>query len=149
MSNINLHPIESLMKTSMENIKQMIEVNTVIGDAIETSEGTIIMPITKASFGFVAGGAEYCIFKKDNTVKEDDEDNRYPFGGGSGAGISVQPVAFMVIEENEVKLLHVHHNFGNSFKIIEEIPNIINQIGNYINSNIKSKKIVEKISEEN
>ncbi|NLK97976.1 MAG: sporulation protein YtfJ, partial [Epulopiscium sp.] len=59
MANSNQHPIEALMKTAMGSIKEMVEVSTVVGDPIETTEGTVIMPITKATFGFAAGGAEY------------------------------------------------------------------------------------------
>lgn len=141
MMNPNQHPIESLMKTAMENIKEMIEVNTIVGDAIETSEGTVIMPITKVSFGFAAGGAEY-----GKTNKADKEENdscnlseRYPFGGGSGAGVSVQPVAFMVMEKDNVQIMHIHHHFGTMSKVLEEAPNLIGKLEGYLNSKSKSK----------
>ena len=53
------HPIENIMKTTMENIKEMIDVNTIVGDAVETADGSVIIPISRVSFGFVAGGGEY------------------------------------------------------------------------------------------
>lgn len=68
------HPIENVMKTTMENLKEMIDVNTIVGDAVETAEGTVIVPISKVSFGFIAGGGEY---KEEGASKK-------AFGNGSG-----------------------------------------------------------------
>lgn len=84
------HPIQSLMKTAMESIKEMVDVNTIVGDAVETADGTVIIPISRVTFGFAAGGGDY---------EHEDEvqgSNAHPFGGGSGAGVSVRPVGFLV-----------------------------------------------------
>lgn len=146
MINTNQHPIESLMKTAMENIREMIEVNTVVGDAIETAEGTIIMPITKAAFGFAAGGAEYGTIKKESSSdqQEENEQSRYPFGGGSGAGVNVQPVAFMVIEKGKVQMMHVNYHFGTMSKVMEEAPNLISKLGSLLDSKLENRKNLEK-----
>jgi len=92
------HPIESLMGTSMENIRDMVDVNTVIGDAVETQDGSTIIPVSKVSFGFVAGGGEYA-------GGFDGGQAQLPFAGGAGAGVSVHPVGFLVCSANGVRLL--------------------------------------------
>lgn len=83
------HPIQSLMKTAMESIKEMVDVNTIVGDAVETGDGTVIIPISRVTFGFAAGGGDY---EPEETVSS----GMHPFGGGSGAGVSVRPVGFLV-----------------------------------------------------
>ncbi|HEY8361848.1 MAG TPA: GerW family sporulation protein, partial [Tissierellaceae bacterium] len=83
------------MKTAMESIKDMVNVNTIIGDAVETPDGSVIIPVSRVTFGFAAGGSEF--FVRTSQDKEKNQElQKMPFGGGSGAGVSVQPVAFMV-----------------------------------------------------
>lgn len=82
------HPIEGLMTTAMNSIKDMVDVNTIIGDPIEASNNTVIIPISKVSFGFAAGGSEFKGETIDEYSKQDDDEQiqyRLPFGGGSGA----------------------------------------------------------------
>ena len=90
-----MHPIENMMKTSMEQIREMVDVNTIIGDPVHTQEGGVIIPISKASFGFVAGGGEYGTggSMRESSGKDSTEN---PFAGGSGAGISLHPMAFVI-----------------------------------------------------
>lgn len=115
------HPIESLMKSTLENLKAMIDVNTVIGDPIKSQDGTLIIPISKVSLGFASGGSE---FSQQNSR---DEDSKYPFGGGSGSGVSVKPVAFLVIQNSSVRLIPVDQQNINIFdRLLDQIPNIIN-----------------------
>jgi len=92
------HPIESLMSTSMENIREMVDVNTVVGDPVATQDGSTIIPISKVSFGFVAGGGEYA-------AGMHQQQEGLPFAGGAGAGVSVHPVGFLVCSSNGVRLL--------------------------------------------
>lgn len=92
------HPIGSLMQTTLENIKDMVDVNTVIGEPIPTSGGATIIPVSKVSFGFLSGGGDY------DSAKLPVRENA-PFAGGSGAGVSVQPVGFLVVGEDGVKVL--------------------------------------------
>lgn len=93
------HPIESLMSTSMESIREMVDVNTVVGDPVATQDGSTIIPISRVSFGFVAGGGEY----RGTPVQPGTES--LPFAGGAGAGVSVHPVGFLVCSQNGVRLL--------------------------------------------
>ncbi len=108
------HPIEALMKTTMESLKQMIDVNTIVGDAVETPDGTTIIPISRVSFGFASGGGDYKgdDGSSDNGGRYEDEqsqDKSLPFAGGTGAGVSVQPVAFMIVGKEKTKLISVDH----------------------------------------
>ena len=93
------HPIESLMGVSMEQIKDMVDVNTVIGDAVQTQDGSTIIPISRVSFGFVAGGGEYAVSGAQVGAYG------LPFAGGAGAGVSIHPMGFLVCGRNGVRLL--------------------------------------------
>ncbi|MGE5397121.1 MAG: GerW family sporulation protein [Chitinophagales bacterium] len=136
MENNMGHPIENLMKTAMESIKQMVDVNTVVGDAVESNDGTVIIPISQVSCGFAAGGAEFNSdqVKNEQTKNEQNknEQNDIPFGGGSGAGVSVKPVGFLVVKPNDVRLLAVN---GNQLaeRVVDLTPQIIDKIESLMN----------------
>ncbi|NLV76612.1 MAG: sporulation protein YtfJ [Tissierellia bacterium] len=99
------HPIEGLMHTTMNSLKEMVDVNTIIGDPVQSPDGLIIIPVSKICFGFASGGTE---FKKTFSSKDINlPDEKLPFGGGSGAGVSVQPVGFIVVGQEQIKLLTV------------------------------------------
>ncbi|MBL4930957.1 GerW family sporulation protein [Clostridium paridis] len=128
----NSHPIENLMRCTMENLIQMIDVNTVIGDTVQTNDGSFIIPISKVSFGFASGGSEFGAEKTNKATTSD-----FPFGGGSGAGVSVKPVAFLVLRENSIRLLPVDVN--NTYdRIVDTIPQIIEIIKESMNKQPKS-----------
>ncbi len=144
------HPIQGLMFTAMNSIKDMIDVDTIIGDPIQASNSTVIIPISKVSFGFVAGGSEFKGETVDEYNKKDkDEQIQYslPFGGGSGAGVSINPIAFLVVQENIVKLLPVNHSTSLD-KILDYIPDLLEKahcvIGNNMNKNNKKVDDIEK-----
>jgi len=90
------------MKTAMQSIKEMVDVNTVVGDAVETNDGTVIIPVSQVVCGFAAGGGDYEL--ANGSGKE------LPFAGGSGAGVSVKPVGFLVVRMNDVRLISTHGN---------------------------------------
>lgn len=113
------------MKTTMESLKEMVDVNTIVGDAVETPDGTVIIPISKVTFGFATGGTEYEAKTKSNT-NGDSKETKFPFGGGTGAGISVQPVAFMIVGNGTIRLLPVNQN-AMFERIIDLIPRIIDE----------------------
>ena len=107
------HPIEGLMLTAMSSIKDMIDVDTIIGEPIEAPNNIVVIPISKVSFGFAAGGSEFNGETLDNYKKQEKDEQiqyRLPFGGGAGAGVSLNPVAFLVIQNDVVKLLPVEHS---------------------------------------
>ena len=95
------HPIHNLMKISMENIKQMVDVDTIVGNPVKTENGETIIPVSKVSFGFAAGGSE---FEAERKTSSNDQP---PFGGGSGGGVSITPIAFLVVNQSGVELKHI------------------------------------------
>lgn len=130
------HPIEALMKTAMESIKEMVDVNTVVGNAVETPGGTVIIPISRVACGFAAGGGEYESGKEKS--KNGDSQNgggvntsaysdKIPFGGGSGAGVSVQPAGFLVVSNDQIRFLPVDGNVTID-RMIDLAPSLLNQI---------------------
>lgn len=129
------HPIEGLMTTAMQSIKEMVDVNTIVGDAVQAPDGTVIIPISKVSFGFAAGGGDY----SSETKSEENKQDKLPFAGGSGAGVSINPVAFMVCGENHVKLLPVNIN-SSVDKILDLVPELVEKANDLLNSKLSKKK---------
>lgn len=126
------HPIESLIKTSMESIKEMVDVNTIVGDAVETHDGSVIIPVSKVTFGFAAGGGEFNLKASQDSDKNSQKN--YPFGGGSGAGVSVQPVAFMIVGQGQIRLLPVTQS-AMIERIIDIAPQILDQLKSILKKN--------------
>ena len=140
------HPIEGLMITAMNSIEDMIDVNTIIGEPIETKEGTVIIPISRVSFGFAAGGSEFrgeTIDEYSKREKEEQIQYRLPFGGGSGAGVNINPVAFLIVQGKSVKLLQVEH-MNTVDKLIDYIPEAIEKIESIFKKENKDDNIKEK-----
>ena len=136
------HPIEGLMTTAMNSIKDMVDVNTIIGDPIEASNNIVIIPISKVSFGFASGGSEFKGETIDEYTKKEKEEAiqyRLPFGGGSGAGVSINPIAFLVIQSNNVKLMPVNHS-SSLDKLLDYMPDLIEKTNNVMNRCIQNKK---------
>ena len=143
---MNEHPIEGLMVTAMNSIQDMIDVNTIIGEPIETSNNVIIIPISKVGFGFAAGGSEFKGETIDEYNKKDKEEAiqyRLPFGGGSGAGVSISPVAFLVVQPNNVKLLPVTHSSAVD-RLLDYVPDLIEKTNSYLNKSMQNKKEEKK-----
>ena len=136
------HPIEGLMLTAMNSIQDMVDVNTIIGEPIETSNNIVIIPISKVSFGFAAGGSEFSgetINEYSKKEKEEEIQYRLPFGGGSGAGVTINPIAFLVIQPNNVKLMPVTHS-SSLDKLLDYVPDLIEKTNNIMNRCIQNKK---------
>lgn len=140
------HPIEGLMVTAMNSIRDMIDVNTIIGEPIETTNNIIIIPISKVGFGFATGGSEFkteAINEYSKRDKQEDIQYKLPFGGGSGAGVSISPVAFLVVQGNCVKLLPVDHNSAID-KLLDYVPDLMEKLNNMINKQMNNKKEEKK-----
>ncbi len=140
------HPIEGLMLTAMNSIQDMVDVNTIIGEPIETNNNMVIIPISKVGFGFAAGGSEFKGETIDEYTKKDKEEQvqyRLPFGGGSGAGVSISPVAFLVVSPNNVKLLPVNHSSAID-KLIDYVPDLMEKVNSYLNKTMQNKKEEKK-----
>lgn len=140
------HPIENLMVTAMNSIQDMIDVNTIIGEPIETSNNVVIIPISKVGFGFAAGGSEFKGETIDEYTKKEKEEAiqyRLPFGGGSGAGVSISPVAFLVVQPNSVKLLPVEH-CSSVDRLLDYVPDLMEKMNNFLNKSMQNKKEEKK-----
>ena len=139
---MNEHPIENLMITAMSSIQNMVDVNTIIGEPIETQVGITIIPISKVSFGFAAGGSEFRgETLKEYNKKDKDEEIQYklPFGGGAGAGVSINPVAFLVVQEGSVKLMPVDHDSCLD-RILDYVPDLMQKMNEMFNKTIQEKE---------
>ncbi|WP_018131945.1 GerW family sporulation protein [Effusibacillus pohliae] len=119
------HPIQSLMQTAMENLKEMVDVNTIIGDAVETPDGSVILPISKVGFGFAAGGSE---FEVDRAGGGSGNGADFPFGGGAGGGVSITPIGFLVVSNGQVKLLSSEAPNQLYERLIDMAPQVIEKI---------------------
>ena len=128
------HPIDNLMSTAMQNIKEMVDVDTIVGAPVETPDGSVIIPISRVGSGFAAGGSEFG--KKEN-------ESEAMFGGGSGGGVSISPVAFMVVGQGQIKLLPIEQSGNPVDKILDMIPGIVDKVNEKINQK-KAEKAEKK-----
>lgn len=120
------HPIGDLMETTMSKIREMVDVNTIVGQPISTVDGITIIPVSKVSFGFASGGSDFA------TKKQTDSQNN-AFGGGSGAGVNIAPVAFLVVKDGNVRLISVAPPANTTVdRIVELAPEVIDKIVNLI-----------------
>ncbi len=129
----------NLIKNTMENLKSMIDVETIIGDPIITSNDITIIPLSKLTFGFISGGSEIPL-KTNSNLKD-----AYPFGGGSSSGVSIKPIALLVVKNDSIRLIPV--NSSNSSKILDSIPQLINFIEDLCINNSEKKKSKHTSSE--
>ncbi len=125
------HPIEGMMDTTLEKIKEMVDINTIVGDPITSSDGSVIIPVSKISYGFASGGSDF-------PTKSQSE--KTFFGGGTGAGISITPVAFITICNGNVKLLQIDPYNSTVDRVIGMVPEAVDKISGLINKNGKKEK---------
>ena len=110
--------LEGLMSTSMEKIRELVDVNTIVGSPVTSPDGTVIIPISKVSFGFVSGGSDI----PSSAPKE-------VFAGGSGAGITIKPQAFIVVKrDGDVKLLELGAKDNPVDSLVEGIPGLVSKV---------------------
>ncbi len=119
------HPIEGIMYTALQGLKDMIDVNTIVGDAITTPDGSVIIPISKVALGFGVGGTE---FEKFNAKKFDGGEPKNMFGGGTGGGISLTPEAFLVVGNGKIRMISVTPQNGVYDRLLDLAPAAIDKI---------------------
>ena len=129
----NNHPLGDLMSTTMQKIREMVDVNTVVGEPIRTAEGITIIPVSRLSFGFASGGSDFATKNlpagKDNC-----------FGGGSGAGVNIMPLGFLIIKDDTVRMLPVAPPPNTTAdRIIELVPDIMDRVSDFVEKKKEEK----------
>ena len=123
---MNEHPIEGLMDVTLEKIKSMVDSNTIIGNPINMPDGTLILPVSKLSFGFASGGSDF----PSKTSKQ-------LFGGGGGAGVSISPIAFLVVRGNSVRMLQLADTSNSVDRAIGMMPEMVDKVADLFGKNKK------------
>ena len=124
--------LPNMLENTIAKIRQMVDVNSVIGDPITTADGITIIPVSKVSVGFAGGGSDYV---SKNTNKQEN-----PFGGGAGGGVKVTPVAFLIIKEGNVRMLPVAAPANSTAdRLVEQIPDVLDRISAFVDSKMEKK----------
>ncbi|KUO95864.1 sporulation protein YtfJ [Ferroacidibacillus organovorans] len=123
------------MQTAMENLKTMVDVNTIIGDPVETPDGSVILPVSRVGFGFAAGGSQIRTRREAVAVS----DSNQPFGGGAGGGVSIQPMGFLIVGNGQVKLLSAEPGNQLYDRLIDLAPQMLDRLEAYAISRRESR----------
>lgn len=125
------NPIGELMQTTMENVKNMLKVDTVVGEPIVTPDGITLVPISKISVGFGGGGVEF----GNKTAA-----NARPYGGGNATGVKIDPIGFLVIKDGTVRMINVTPPASNTVdRIIDMVPQVIDRVDAFITKQKQGK----------
>lgn len=122
------HPICDLLKLSNESLKNLINVNAIVGNAVKLENNITVIPISRIKCSFVAGGTE---FEKNKNLEH------LPFGGATGGNVNIIPIAFLVVNQNDVKILHLENNTHLIEKVVDEIPEFIEKVKSMFTKNIE------------
>lgn len=118
--------IDDLLNTSMGNLKSLVDASTIIGEPMQVAEGITIIPVSKVSFGFASGGSDI------STAKPKDL-----FGGGSGGGVTIAPIAFLVINNGVVKLMQIDNKANSIDKAINMMPDMVDKVSEVVSKNFQ------------
>lgn len=135
MKKMSANNVNDLLGVSMDKIKQMVDVNTVVGEPITTPDGTTVIPISRVNYGFAAGGSD---------LPSKAQPAGGLFAGGSGAGVTVSPVAFLSIHEGNVRVIQIEPYFSPVDRALEKIPDIADMLGSLFR---KDKEAGEPVQE--
>ncbi len=125
---INEHPVQETLRVTMDEIRGMVDANTIVGQPIQCGNGTTVIPISKVSFGFASGGSDL-----PTKVAKD------MFGGGGGAGVTISPIAFLVIMPNDVKLLQLSVNASTPNAIVNMVPDVMDKVTGFLSERQEKK----------
>jgi len=124
--------LPNMLNDTIAKIREMVDVNSVVGDPITTPDGITIIPVSKVSVGFGGGGSDF--------VSKNVNHQENPFGGGVGAGVKVTPIAFLVIKEGSVRMLPVAAPANTTAdRIVEMIPDTLDKIAAFVDSRLEKK----------
>ncbi|MBQ3092919.1 MAG: GerW family sporulation protein [Clostridia bacterium] len=121
--------IENLMDSTLSKLKEIVNADTIIGKPINAADGTVVIPVSKVSYGFASGGSDLCSDKTDKNL----------FGGGNGAGVNISPVAFLVISGANVKLLQIESFSSSLDRVISMAPDVIDKISKFLKKKKESQ----------
>ena len=124
--------LPNMLENTIAKIREMVDVNSVVGDPITTADGVTIIPISKVSIGLGGGGSDF--------VSRHVNHHENPFGGGVGAGIKVTPVAFLIIKEGNVRMLPVAAPANTTVdRLVEMVPDTLDKVADFIDSRMENK----------
>ena len=126
--------ISGLTDNSMKNLKTLVDADTVIGNPITTPDGTMIIPVSKLSFGFATGGSDLASKSPKDVI-----------GGGSGGGVTIQPLCFLVVKNGDVKILHINSNNSTGSQALNMIPDVIDKISGSVKKDKPAEAPTETI----
>ena len=120
------HPINEVIGVTMNKVREMVDANTVVGEPIHTPEGVTIIPVSRISFGFGSGGSDFA--SKNQSAPKN-------FGGGTAAGVNVDPIAFLIVRKDTVRLLPCMPGpYGPVEKLIDLMPEIVDRVSDFVES---------------
>ena len=126
------HPLPDMMGETMNKIRDMVGANAIVGDPITLGDSLTIIPISKVSFGFAGGGSDF--------VPKSASGSDAPFGGGSGAGVNITPIAFLVCKDDNVRLLPIAAPASNTVdRILDQAPELLDRIGGFVDDRKRSR----------
>lgn len=131
--------VNHLLGTTMDKIKQMVDVNTVIGNPVTTPDGTTVIPVSRVSYGFASGGTD---------LPSKTQPSGGLFAGGSGAGITISPIAFLTIREGHVRVLQIEPYLSSVDRALEKVPDVVDKISALFQKDEKDSFPPEKKAEE-
>lgn len=134
------HPIEGIMYTALQGLKDMIDVNTIVGDAITTPDGTVVIPISKVAIGFGVGGSEFEKYRAAKQKTSDTDEPNNMFGGATGGGISLTPEAFLVVGNGKARMISVTPQNSIYDRLLDMAPDAIDKVSEFFG---KKKDAVE------
>ena len=123
------HPIEGLMNSAMQKLRELVDVNTIIGDPITTPDGILIIPISRVAFGFGSGGSDWPT-----------QNPKQTFGGGSGGGVAVTPIGFLIVSGGEVKLLQLAAQGNTGDRLINMVPDLVDKVASLFSKEEKKQQ---------
>ena len=122
--------LPNMLENTIAKIREMVDVNSVVGDPITTADGVTIIPVSKVSVGFGGGGSDF--------VSKNANKHENPFGGGAGGGVKVTPIAFLIVKDGSVRMLPVAAPANTTAdRVVELIPDVLDKISAFIDSHTK------------
>lgn len=124
--------LPNMMESTIAKIREMVDVNSVIGQPITTADGVTIIPVSKVSVGFAGGGSDF--------VSKNANHQENPFGGGAGGGVKVTPICFLIIKDGNVRMMPVAAPANSTAdRIVEQVPDVLDKIAAFIDSRTEKK----------